>query len=76
MTDYTPVSAPGRFAPLSDGHPGVGGICPICNTALVIGDEPTLLATGPASEEDRQREAKGRAYTAEAVIAHARCVHG
>lgn len=62
------------FAPLLDGSPIVGRVCPVCRVALVVGDVPALRPMPPTTPEDRQARADGRAWNAEAEPCHWACV--
>lgn len=64
---------PRAFNPLPDDHPSVGELCALCNQPMQAGDVPTLIATGPADEEEAAKAAAGRAYTAIAAVAHWTC---
>jgi hypothetical protein len=66
-----------RYAPLAEGHPTIGEICPACRRALAVGDVVTLIAIGPGDDaEEQERAREGGVYTAVAVPAHWRCATG
>ena len=65
------LSERGRFVPLSDGHPGVGAVCPGCGEELKAGQRPSLVNPSPPGPEDEGKAA----YNAECVMAHESCAY-
>ena len=59
-----------KFGPKNAAHPSIGRLCPVCNIPFHEGDYTSLVATKPASEEDAEKQAQGRPYTAEAEEIH------
>lgn len=70
-----PLSPKGRFAPLTETHPGVGEVCQKCGRTLKVGDRPALVEVGPASEKDQDKASRGVAYTATALLVHESCAY-
>jgi len=62
-----------KFGPKAANHPSCGEICPLCEEPLLVGEFTTLLETEPASPEDAEKKAAGRAYTAAAQEVHYNC---
>ena len=62
-----------KFGPKQAGHPAINELCPLCDEPFQAGDFTTLLETEPANEEEAQRKAEGRVYTAAAREVHFLC---
>jgi hypothetical protein len=67
------MDEPRMMGPLSEDHPCVGRECWACGVAFAVCDLVTLVATGPADEDDRARMEAGRPYTAIAEVVHWDC---
>lgn len=66
-----------KFGPKAPDHPTVGKECPACKEPFEAGDHTTLIALGPADDEEQRRKAReGRPYNALAVEVHWACATG
>jgi hypothetical protein len=67
---------PRKFNPIKESDPAVGKICPICNEPLEVGQCPSLIANGPADDEEREKMEAGKSYTYTAIaeIIHWDCL--
>lgn len=72
--NHTRLSPTGRFGPLTADHPGVGTPCVLCGASMEVGQAPALYGPlRPSNDEERAKEAAGRAFTGEADLGHEVC---
>lgn len=68
------LSPPGRFDPLPEDHPAVGGICPGCDQPLAAGDRVALCNGIPADEDEQAKADAGQPHNVRVTPAHEGCV--